>query len=320
MTGFLGCGKTTLLSELLRRSPDSRRIAVIQNEFSQTTFDGDILREVGRDFELRELNTGSIFCVCLFSQFKNTVAEIARQYSPDVIVVEASGIADPIAIAELVEDAEVSSVAYLSRIFTVVDAPRFEQVLSRIVGVKHQVQVADAVLVNKCDLVDEGALERVSDLIQQINPQAKELRGEFGKFDIEEIFDDELSSRECEECGSQTEECGECGSQTEKCGERGSQTKERGSLTKCGEGGFISKSFRYAGAVKRERLDEFLATLTDETLRLKGYVTTTDGERLMVQYVPNQTIVTPCIKELMGQCELISIGYTTPKFGILKTK
>lgn len=293
LTGFLGCGKTTLLGELLRRAPDNRRIAVIQNEFSQTTFDGDILRDVGRDFELRELNTGSIFCVCLFSKFKSTVAEIAREYAPDVIIVEASGIADPIAIAELVEDPMVSDVAYLSRIFTVVDAPRFEQVLSRVVGVMHQVQVADAVLVNKCDLVDEEALSKLSKRLREINPQARELRGEFGRFDIEEIFNDELSDR---------------------------QFEQHGALTKCGEGGYISKSFRYAGAVSREQLDEFLATLTDDTLRLKGYVTTTDNERLMVQYVPGQVTITPCERELMGYCELISIGFTTPKFGILKSK
>lgn len=293
MTGFLGCGKTTLLSELLLRCPENRRIAVIQNEFSQTTFDGDILRGSGRDFELRELNTGSIFCVCLFSKFKVTVAEIAQQYAPDVIIVEASGIADPIAIAELVEDPMVSDVAYLSKIFTVVDAPRFEQVLSRIVGVKHQVQVADAVLVNKCDLVGEEELEKLSARLKQINPQAKELRGEFGQFDIEEIFSDELKEERKESMGS---------------------------LTKCGEGGYISKSFRYAGTVTRERLDEFLESLTDETLRLKGYVTTTDGEQLMVQYVPGQITITPCEKELVGHCELISIGFTTPKFGVMKSK
>lgn len=291
LTGFLGCGKTTLLSELLRRCPEGRRIAVIQNEFSQTTFDGDTLRDVGRDFELKELNTGSIFCVCLFTKFKSAVVEIATAYSPDIIVVEASGIADPIAIAELMEDEAVSNVAYLSKIFAVVDAPRFEQVLSRIVGVRHQVQVADAVLVNKCDLVDNEALSRLSTVIKQINPHATELRGEFGVFDIDKILDDELSEVKREQLGE---------------------------LTKCGEGGYISKSFRYAGAVKRDSLERFLTTLTDDTLRLKGYVTTDEGERLMVQYVPGQIIVTPCERELMGCCELISIGYTTPKFGILK--
>ncbi len=288
VTGFLGCGKTTLLKELLLRE-DMGRIAVIQNEFSQTSIDGDILRETGRDFELRELNTGSIFCVCLFSKFKETVREIATQHQPRLIVVEASGIADPIAIAELMEDESVADVAYLSRILTVVDAPRFEGALSKIVGVKHQVQVADAVLVNKCDLSSEEELERVTKTALSINPQARLLHGTNGQFELDELLDGEAH-----------------------------QHKHNGELTRCGEGGYISKSFRYAGTVSRAKLDEFLATLTADTLRLKGYITTPEGENLMVHYVPNQIEITECKTPLMGRCELISIGFAVPQFAILK--
>ncbi len=289
VTGFLGCGKTTLIREFLLGSSPDRRIAVIQNEFSQTSIDGDILRGVGRDFSMKELNTGSIFCVCLFAKFKDAVVEMVEQYAPDIIVVEASGIADPIAVAELVEDPKVAEVAYISRILTVVDAPRFESALSKIVGVRHQVQVADAVLVNKCDLVNSQTLERVSKTISEINPLARELRGEHGKFDMADLLSDEPTK-------------------IEKLGE----------LTRCGEGGYISKSFRSAQLVERSKLDAFLASLTDETLRLKGYVTTTDGKNLMIHYVPGQCVVTECESQLMGRCELISIGFGVPQFNMLK--
>ncbi|MFR9611588.1 MAG: CobW family GTP-binding protein [Rikenellaceae bacterium] len=293
VTGFLGCGKTVLIKELLSGSFAGKRIAVVQNEFAQTSIDSDILREVGRDFALTELNTGSIFCVCLFSKFKESVKELVDTYKPDIIVVEASGVADPIAIAELVEDEEVAKRAYLSRILTVVDAPRFERALSNLVGVRHQVQVADVVLVNKCDLSNDDELERVSDKIKQINPLACEIRGEFGRFDFERLLEDGDDSRDM-------------------------ASRPRGALTKCGEIDFISKSFRYAGNVDRAKLDEFLGTLTDETLRLKGYVTTCDGESLMIHYVPGQCVVSKCNSPLAGRCEFISIGYVVPQFNLLK--
>ncbi|MFI3288842.1 MAG: GTP-binding protein [Rikenellaceae bacterium] len=289
ITGFLGCGKTTLIKEFLQSGSQERSIAVIQNEFSQTSIDGDILRGVNRDFSLKELNTGSIFCVCLFAKFKDAVVEIVEQYAPDIIVVEASGIADPIAVAELIEDKRVSDVAYLSRILTVVDAPRFEVALSKIVGVRHQVQVADAVLINKCDLADDEQLSRVSNIIRDINPIANEIRGEHGKFDIEALIVDKPTIKD-----------------------------KLGELTRCGEGDYISKSFRSAQMVERAKLDAFLESLTDETLRLKGYVTTTDGESLMVHYVPGQCVVTRCESKLAGRCELISIGYAVPQFNMLK--
>lgn len=288
VTGFLGCGKTTLLARLLRRD-DLGRIAVIQNEFSQTSIDGNILRESGRDFELRELNTGSIFCVCLFGKFKEAVREIAANDMADTIIVEASGIADPVAIAELMEDATVAEVSYLSRILTVVDAPRFESALSKIVGVKHQIQVADAVLVNKCDLASAEQMKRVQEIIHEINPIATILEGEHGNFNLADLLLESSTNR-----------------------------TKLGQLTRCGEGGYISKSFRYAGSVSRERLDEFLATLTTDTLRLKGYITTTEGESLMVHYVPSQIEITECKTPLMGRCELISIGFAVPQFAILK--
>ncbi len=289
VTGFLGCGKTTLIKEFLQSGSPERSVAVIQNEFSQTSIDGDILRGVDRNFSLKELNTGSIFCVCLFAKFKDAVVEIVEQYAPDIIVVEASGIADPIAVAELVEDKRVAEVAYLSRILTVVDAPRFEVALSKIVGVRHQVQVADAVLINKCDLVDDEQLSRVSNIIRDINPIAHEIRGEYGKFEIETLINEEPTK-------------------IEKLGE----------LTRCGDGNYISKSFRSAQMVQRAKLDVFLDSLTDDTRRLKGYVTTTEGESLMIHYVPGQCVVTRCESNLAGRCELISIGYAVPQFNMLK--
>ncbi|MFR9566365.1 MAG: GTP-binding protein [Rikenellaceae bacterium] len=288
LTGFLGSGKTSLLAHLLREVGAERRIAVIQNEFAQSNIDGEILREVAGEFTMRELNTGSIFCACLFSQFQSALKELAQRGDVGMVIVEATGIADPIAIAQLLEDKTLNDAYYLSRIISVVDAPRFESVLSRISGVKHQIQVADIVVVNKIDLVDEQTLQRVGEVACEINPLSRLIYVEQGRIKMAELLEGDLNSA----------------------------IKERGingELTKCGEGGYVSRSYKASHLVKRESLELFLNSLGEDILRLKGYVTLEDGVTYVVQYVPSEWEIAP-LRGAMGRLELISIGFSEPDF------
>ncbi len=292
VTGFLGSGKTSLLSEVLRSYAGKKRVAVVQNEFAQSSIDGEILREVKSEFVIRELNTGSIFCACLFSQFKNVLKELSQSGGVDIVIVEATGIADPIAIAQLMEDEVLSERYYLSRIISVVDAPRFLSVLVNILGVRHQVQVADLVVVNKVDLVAADTLAQVRGRIAEINPVAKVVECSYAKFDTEELFNGDLSAIV-------------------------ERDDLRGELTKCGEGGYISKCYKSTSLCSRERLDAFLSSLDDQILRVKGYVALDSGESVMVQYVPGQIVVAPA-RQTIGYCELISIGFAAPDFKLLE--
>ncbi len=292
VTGFLGSGKTSLLSEILRRCAGRKRVAVVQNEFAQSSIDGEILREVKSEFVIRELNTGSIFCSCLFSQFKEVLKELSQSDGVDMVIVEATGIADPIAIAQLMEDKAVSERYYLSRIISVVDAPRFMSVLVNIIGVRHQVQVADLVVVNKVDLVSEEMLSQVRERIAEINPVAKVAECSYAQIDIDDLFSGDLSAV--------------------------IERKElRGELTKCGDGGYISRCYKSTSLCSRVNLNRFLSSLDDQVLRVKGYIALDSGESVMVQYVPGQIVVAPARKTI-GYCELISIGFAAPDFKLLE--
>ncbi len=293
VTGFLGSGKTTLLKNILNHlNGAQKRVAVVQNEFAQSSIDGDILREVDSEFTLHELNTGSIFCACLFSQFKRVLVEIANRGGVDVVVVEATGIADPIAAAQLLEDREVVDRYFLSQIITVVDAPRFEGILSRITGVRHQIQVADSVLINKIDGVDEAGRERGVAIIKEINPLAYVQCGSYGEFDLDAIFGRGAKSTLY-------------------------KSSLNGALTKCGEGGYISKSYKSTTPISREKLDRFFESLDDDILRLKGYLTLDSGECMVVQYVPGELAMELSVNQ-MRQTELVAIGYKMPKFELLQ--
>ncbi len=293
ISGFLGSGKTSLIAELLDGLFVGSRVAVVQNEFAASSIDSTILKQEGRDFVLRELNTGSIFCTCLFSHFRDAVVELAELPSLDSIIVEATGIADPIGIAKLLEEESVAKRCYLSQIITLVDATRFLRGVSQITGARHQVQVADVVVVSKTDLVDAAALAKVRERVVQINPMAQIVERGRGAMELQTLM---LKSAEPQSL----------------------KKENRGELTSCGEGGYVSKIFKSARAIKRSNLDCFLSSLTDDILRLKGYVVTDDAKVLMVQYTPGYLSVKEVDREIVGNTELIAIGYREPQFVLLQ--
>ena len=107
ISGFLGSGKTTLLKNLLSLHK-GKRIAVIQNEFAPSGVDGKELQLTDTSFKLVEINNGSVFCVCLLSNFIENITKLITEYNPEIIYLEASGISDPISICELLNNEAIN--------------------------------------------------------------------------------------------------------------------------------------------------------------------------------------------------------------------
>ena len=290
VTGFLGSGKTSFLVNYLAEYSPERKIAIVQNEFAQSDIDSEVLRDENDDFVLRELNKGSIFCRCLFSSFLDTLVELSENEEVDAVLIEATGIADPIAIAQVFEDKRINERYYLQKIITIVDASRFLNVLENIVAVRHQVEVADYILVNKTDLADGQQLERIHDNIKALNPFGKILMSSHGDFNPAELSENDIEILAC--------------------------AGKIGDLTRCGQGNYVSGIFKRDIIIPRANVDKFLSSLDDDILRLKGYVTCEDGKCYMVQYVPGQLEVKPC-QHKVGKIEIVSIGFKEPDFILL---
>lgn len=171
ITGFLGSGKTTLLSNLLSELSVEKRIAVIQNEFAASGIDGKELLKDNQGFRLLEINNGSVFCVCQLSNFVKTVRKLIDEYHPEIIFLEASGLADPISIIELLQTDTLKDKLTLDKSICLVDALNFFKGLSSLVRFKHQLMVADKVVINKIDLF-EGDIEDIIAAIVELNPYA----------------------------------------------------------------------------------------------------------------------------------------------------
>ncbi len=178
ITGFLGAGKTTFLKNFIQLFA-GKRIYLIINEFGAAGVDGTLLREVNAT--LAEINNGSIFCACRLDKFEDTLIDaIAAQ--PDVIITEASGLADPTNVQRVL--GQYPAIAYKGSI-CLVDSVRLERVFSTAIVCPRQLMVSSLVLLNKTDLASEEQRRKTEALVQEANPAATVLPTTFGQIQPE---------------------------------------------------------------------------------------------------------------------------------------
>ena len=182
ITGFLGSGKTTFLKTLLKSAND-RNILIIQNEFAPTGVDGTELKGEEQPFELIEINNGSVFCSCLMGNFIETLKKATAKYKPDIVYLEASGLADPSTLNQIVNEKELSRLVYLEGSVCIVDAINYEKALRRMPRVIQQIQIADFIVLNKIDLMVDGNLSALVNELKKINPIADIKATSFCKLD-----------------------------------------------------------------------------------------------------------------------------------------
>ncbi len=258
VTGFLGSGKTSLLKHILALYADRHRIAVIQNEFASSGTDGKELQRSGEPFRLVEVNNGSVFCVCMLGTFIRSLEKLVSEYQPELIFLEASGLSDPINIIELLGDPAIRDHVTLSRIISIVDAPHFHQGLHMMPRVRHQVMVADTVLLNKIDLY-RGDKETLRREVQAINPFAAIRETTYCRFDPD--GPDPIQARPQEAAAH--------------VGEKESE----------GRPGMKACVMRVHDRITPDGLDRFVEEIRQESPRIKGFVNTTDEKVVGIQSV-----------------------------------
>jgi G3E family GTPase len=168
VSGFLGAGKTTLLNHILE-GEHGRKLAVLVNDFGSINIDAELITEVGDG--MVSMANGCI-CCSIRSDLISAVLKMADLPDrPEHIVIEASGVADPLGIVTSFLEPEIWGTVQLDGVITVVDA---EQVLSlpeeEAVMARVQVTGGDLVVLNKIDLVEEADLSKVRAWLQDIRP------------------------------------------------------------------------------------------------------------------------------------------------------
>lgn len=190
--GFLGAGKTTLVTNLLKTADSSIPTAVIVNEFGDVGIDGEIIR--GNSIDTVELVSGCICCT-LRGSLMNAIEELANEKGAERIVIEATGVADPEEMLDDLEDSSVTESFEIAPIVAVVDSSAFSKIRPML-GEFYVSQIlnADVVIVNKIDKTDEAELKNVTKQITEINPSAEIRFTEFCDVESSLIFSDETSA------------------------------------------------------------------------------------------------------------------------------
>lgn len=189
LAGFLGAGKTTLLNHLLVAGGDTR-IGVVVNDFGSVGIDA--MRLAGQAGGVVGLGNGCLCCEIGEGGIGEVLADLTRRRDEiDVIVIEASGIAEPGTLVQLVLDALGPHLSF-GGLVQVVDAAEFEATRRQHPQLDRHVGMADLVVLNKIDRVGPGPLWRVRRLCREANPRAPIVPVREGMIDPALLFDIEI--------------------------------------------------------------------------------------------------------------------------------
>ena len=187
LTGYLGSGKTTLLNRILSEN-HGKRYAVIVNEFGEIGIDNDLIVE--SDEEIYEMNNGCVCCTVRGDLIRVVEGLMRRPGRFDAIVVETTGLADPVPVAQtFFMDDDVRAKTKLDAVVALVDAKHLPLRLKDSKEAEDQIAFADVVLLNKTDLVTPEELRAVEATVRAINPAARIHRTERAGVRLEDVLD-----------------------------------------------------------------------------------------------------------------------------------
>ncbi|WP_217556774.1 GTP-binding protein [Paenibacillus sp. GbtcB18] len=219
LSGYLGAGKTTLLNHVLNNR-DGLKVAVIVNDLSEVNIDADLIRDGGgisrTNESLVEMSNGCICCT-LRDDLLKEVERLAKENRFDYILIESTGVGEPLPIAQTFtyideeQDIDLTRYCRLDTMVTVVDAFRFwhdyasgETLLDRNQAVSDddnrdvvdllidQIEFCDVLVLNKCDRIAPDELLELERVLRSLQPKAKFIRSVMGEVAPAEILNTNL--------------------------------------------------------------------------------------------------------------------------------
>jgi len=185
ISGFLGSGKTTLLNHILKNQV-GLKTAVLVNEFGEIGIDNDLIIEGSED--MIELNNGCI-CCSINGELLNTVSKVLeRSEKIDYLIVETTGLADPLPVAMTFAAGDLREKVRLDSIITVIDGENFDFKINNTSVAYSQILYGDILLLNKCDLVNEEQLKKVEKFINKIKKEPRILRSTNSEVGLQTIM------------------------------------------------------------------------------------------------------------------------------------
>ncbi len=276
LTGYLGAGKTTMLNNLLGAEMfKGKRVALVINEFGQLGIDGALVRP--GEWTKFELNKGSLFCACIKVDTVKVLRQIAFDIKPDVVIIEATGLSESADLEALFASSAIEDLLNVRANICLVDPVTFTKVCAFVPCVTRQVQQADGIVINKCDLSDEASLKTLTATLTQINPRAAITMTSFA-----DIPNDWLAGL--------THASGQCG------------------ISSGPPAQAVSVSIQSAKPINQRKFMAALSELKGSILRLKGNIDFGDGS-IMVEYAGGELTQGEAIKNLRPPTAFVVIAW-----------
>ena len=168
ITGFLGSGKTTFLNRIIDIFPKDKKLTILMNEFGEIGIDGTLVE--GDDIDMMEISRGSIFCVCVKTDFIKGLYELTTKIQPDLLIIESTGVANP---SELKRDLKLP--IFNDRFdftdqFCLIDAAHFMEAFDTFASVEKQLASSTVFIINKTDMVEKDVIEQIKLLVLEHHP------------------------------------------------------------------------------------------------------------------------------------------------------
>jgi G3E family GTPase len=192
ITGFLGSGKTTFLNRIIVRFPKDKKLTILMNEFGEIGIDGTLVE--GDDIDLLEISRGSIFCVCVKTDFIKGLYELNTKVKPDILLMESTGVANP---SDLKRDLKLpifnDRFQFMEQ-FCILDAVHFQDAFEAYASLEKQIASSTVFIINKVDLVTRESIDNIKQIVSQFHPDPVFFETTYSDIPLEPFFFDELQA------------------------------------------------------------------------------------------------------------------------------
>ena len=205
ITGFLGSGKTTFLNRIIDKFPKDKKLTILMNEFGEIGIDGTLIE--GEELDMMEISKGSIFCVCVKTDFIKGLYELKNAVQPDVLIIESTGVANP---SDLKRDLKLpifdDRFQFVEQ-FCVLDAAHFLDAYDTYASLEKQIASSTVFIINKTDLAPTQKIEEVKEVVHQFHPDPYFFETTYADIPLEQfLFSEEAAAPMDEESISREDE------------------------------------------------------------------------------------------------------------------
>jgi G3E family GTPase len=273
VSGFLGCGKTSFLSNLLPLCSEAGvKPALVINEVGDTDIDGELLAELHTE---QVKLVGGCVCCTLQAQLAQTIYDILDRAENDIIIIECSGLSNPIDVVSVLSTPALIAKVGVSHVVCLVDSPRADKILRVAELAKSQVAYSDLIILNKMDKVDEADREIVESRIREIASETEFIWATYGNIGHDrllQLLKDEPSEHGC------------------RCGHDHSHPHGHSHSLPAS---FCTTAVHLPECVERENLLKMLSALPDNVIRAKGFAYSDDIGWQVLHKVYDSVDITP---------------------------